>query len=103
MVPVTNMLLNRYINQFNHLPPPFYEDTLNERADIMRTFPGIHSKQSVQTLRVFGGVLLVENSSPELLPSALLVPWIWLILINMSIGILYSNLSCLCPLHVDIK
>lgn len=55
----------------------------------MRIFPGIHSKQSVQTLRVFGGVLPVENSSPELLPSTLLVSWTWLILINVSIGIFH--------------
>lgn len=51
---IANKLL---IGTYNPIPTPLlpvYDDILNERADRTFTSPYIHSKQSVQTLRVLG-------------------------------------------------
>lgn len=64
------------IGKSNLLPSSFpiaacalHEENLNERADITCPLPCIHQNQSVQTLWLYGGGTLVENSSPDPLPT----------------------------------
>lgn len=82
------------------LCPPFHEDNLNERADIMYASSCIHYKRSVQTSRVYGGCTtcweLVTWQSMILSFRNPHGPcWSWLTL--LSIGIVYSHsLVLLC-------
>lgn len=77
---------------------PFYEDTLNERADRTCTSCGIHSKQSVQTLWMFGGCITRwELVTWALMLQRLLSYWTWSILINIVHRYCLFPPFCSCP------